>query len=1154
MAARGSYRNLVCLVGVLIISRTLQHAHGASYPQCLPDAVPESERKSLVGEQGLYPIGIWVNGWPAGYVTAAVVRILLAEKIGFNTVERGPGPSTVDGFYALTGCATPTNVQDRGCSASMTTQNHISVEGWTEAYASTWAAIERDYPQNAPQNLGNMGLILEFYRGFNVSWTSAAKYFDPPSSVDKSLLKPCQETRLMVSQAMTHYVEFTADWDGVETVTAETGTTIKGRCWDGYFWYPPACRDDASKCVIFFTGGWNMEETMQKAAGWNMPLSPVVAIDWDRFTKLPLQHRSTFYWWVPDPTFLSLNPMEITFPPFDRTAFARGDQRNSLSALSIDKYVSKDLQALAPSAEQLVRNFLIDMEAVNEMLRDQLQTGGSHSDVACRWVQRHADIWQTWLPDPTKCFAGFGLYHLATKSFMQDRSNTSGLTCQACPSGRFSSKLIDEDLTFVCRPCPSGSKQASGASLQCDPCNAGEYQDVNGSTSCKRCRLGHYQDQEGFTGCIKCPLGTSTYSVGAASLRDCVCTEGTIDTETSANISGDSSGQGQAHCVPCSEGLHCPLGSNLTSLKTGDSIVGEEFVPKLLKGYFSTEEKPIEVFKCQSSEHCLGGMPGQCAGEREVTSIPCADCPRGTSWSGDECVVCSGGVGVMWSFACCLFFLGLTIAFYVMSPKIAATATPVEAMGMIVGITGCLCQSIAIVGLTTVTWPEAFKAIAGPSQVLLLDLEGFAITCFISVPTSLRYIGTTLLFPAGVLWLLLCFLMTSWLPWLRKLCKIKPKQSWVRTMNVIGHFLQEGFGTMSALALKPLMCYEHPNGEQSLLKHAGVFCNSGEHSAMMVTGLVLLISFVLGFLGVCTWAVWNIPKWSISKTQRVAGFSFLVNRFTMYRWWYGVPILARGTLLSSCVVIATDFPPAQAAMVTLVISSFLLSHMRLLPWKTPVVNLLEGWVLSMLLFQVAITPTFKGGKPSDIENFNERVSLILLSSIAISLALIALAVALTILSELTARKCANGAFTGDWVVLNLGRRPDSQVLLEKIKQVAQELLAVEPEIAHKGFLSLHPGDVARISDSIDMISTDLLGTYHTNAISMNRVITFSRAHQRVRASLTPGEVAEGFDEVSDQSSSEVASEAASEVANEVANEVASKLFKSHPAKGKGDSL
>ena len=88
MAARGSYCNLLW-PGVLIIFSTSQHARGASYehyPQCLPDAVPENERKSLVG-QAPYPIGIWVNGWPAGYVTAAVVRILLADMIGFNTVE-----------------------------------------------------------------------------------------------------------------------------------------------------------------------------------------------------------------------------------------------------------------------------------------------------------------------------------------------------------------------------------------------------------------------------------------------------------------------------------------------------------------------------------------------------------------------------------------------------------------------------------------------------------------------------------------------------------------------------------------------------------------------------------------------------------------------------------------------------------------------------------------------------------------------------------------------------------------------------------------------------------------------------------------------------------------------------------------------------------
>jgi hypothetical protein len=44
-------------------------------------------------------------------------------------------------------------------------------------------------------------LILEFYRGFNVSWTEPDKYFDPPSSINRDWLKPCVETRLMITQA-----------------------------------------------------------------------------------------------------------------------------------------------------------------------------------------------------------------------------------------------------------------------------------------------------------------------------------------------------------------------------------------------------------------------------------------------------------------------------------------------------------------------------------------------------------------------------------------------------------------------------------------------------------------------------------------------------------------------------------------------------------------------------------------------------------------------------------------------------------------------------------------------------------------------------------------------------------------------------------------
>lgn len=38
---------------------------------------------------------------------------------------------------------------------------------------------------------------------------------------------------------------------------------------------------------------------MQKSTAWNMPLAPVVAKNWSVYTYLPLQVRSTFYWWIP---------------------------------------------------------------------------------------------------------------------------------------------------------------------------------------------------------------------------------------------------------------------------------------------------------------------------------------------------------------------------------------------------------------------------------------------------------------------------------------------------------------------------------------------------------------------------------------------------------------------------------------------------------------------------------------------------------------------------------------------------------------------------------------------------------------------------------------------------------------------------------------
>jgi len=1084
----------------LALSRHLRHftaftvlilgcaqAQSQEISACFPSvAVPKSDRKFLTGPRGPYPIGVWVCDWPAAYVTSEVVHILLEEILGFHVVQTGPGPNTVDAFYALAGCANPLNIQDRGCSATpVATTNHINVEGWTESYARTWAQIERDYPQNAPRNLGNMGyfgktsmflpkgiqlaaynqegLILEFYRGFNVSWTEADKYFDPPSSINKDWLKPCVETRLMITKAMEEYVTITDDWEGVEIVTNENGKSVsRGKCWDDYFWYAPACRDKPSKCVIFFTGGsgWNLEETMQKATAWNMPLAPAVAKTWGNFTQLPLQIDSTFYWWVPDPTFLSLDAVEITFPPFDRTAFRRGDMRTAPTALSIDKYVSQDLQTLAPEAHQLVRDMVMDLETVNDMLRDQKKTGDSSRAVACRWLQGHEDVWKPWLPDPTKCFSGFGLYHPPSNSFVKDRRNPVSLACSPCPSGTFSSKLVDgAGITFVCEPCPAGSIQASGASVECIPCKAGEYQDENGSILCKRCGMGEYQDQTGATGCKPCPTATSTHGLGSLFLGDCGCKQGSINV-ANATV-------GVVTCVACPEGLRCPLGSSLESLKMGDKNFGEAFTPRILEGYFSTEEQPLEVFKCQTLEHCPGGVPGRCPGRRE--GIPCSECPSGTSWTGKECRQCSGGLVVVPILAGGVFFLGLIAAYYAIPPRITAKATQGETLSMCAGVATGLVQCLAIIGLTSVRWPKAFESIAKSSSVVLLDMEIFSIACMVGGTNWGRYIMSLAVFPLGPLWLLVCFTSSRCF----KNCMCPAPWTWTRLLNTMGHFLQVGFSAMSALSLQPLMCYQHPNGQHSLLKHAGVFCNTGEHLVMLLSGIGLLSFMVVTFVGVCAWGAWHIPRWSLTHSDRIWAFAFLISRFRMDRWWYGVPVLLRFPLLSLCPVLATDFPPAQAAMVVTVLMAGLLLHICFLPWKVPVVNLVDGCLQAMLLLLVAITPDIEFTHA--IEDFHQGIALVILSCMLFLFTSLTFLVALVKLYQVVERATGRAvASTQDFTILNLRRRQSSVEIAELIKKVSERLLDLEAASAKEVLDQMHPGDVSRIIDTIQLLRTELL--------------------------------------------------------------------------------
>ena len=200
-------------------------------------------------------------------------------------------------------------------------------------------------------------------------------------------------------------------------------------------------RDASSTSPAEMAGIW--KETMQKVTAFNIPMASTTAIDYTAFTELPKQVKSVFYWWIPDPTFLGLDPLELMFPPYDRQAWLAGDKRTASTTTSIDIAVSGDLQALAPNAKNFLENWDISIKEVDKMLLDQIETGDDSATVACRWVQNHTTIWTDWLPDTTKCFAQFGLYNTLTDQFVTDRADKSFLECRACSSGTYLGETIE---------------------------------------------------------------------------------------------------------------------------------------------------------------------------------------------------------------------------------------------------------------------------------------------------------------------------------------------------------------------------------------------------------------------------------------------------------------------------------------------------------------------------------------------------------------------------------------------------------------------------------------------------------------------------------------------------------------------------------------
>jgi len=326
------------------------------------------------------------------------------------------------------------------------------------------------------------GVSLDWYRSYDATWSQPSRFFLDHADVDLEDLDLCTETYCMNAGYMGDYLEHTSDYDGVEM---GSDGNLRCRCdGTGKWWLSPACRSNASRCIPLVTGGkgWGLDQFMQKATIFNMSMAIATLKRYEGATLQKYAGEFTTYAWQPDTTFLrDFTSKLVIFPEHKPEEWTRNDKRTESVRLDLGKWVHKDLHKVSDGIFKLVSYLRITTTMINEILRDVVLRSPTLTDEAaeasaCQWLLSNRAVWEPWVPDQTRCAAGFGIQDLSGK--FADSFDTAH-ACAMCTPGRKSVELqgtpqTPHAATFRCAHCGAGSYSSYRAQI-CTVCVLGTY-------------------------------------------------------------------------------------------------------------------------------------------------------------------------------------------------------------------------------------------------------------------------------------------------------------------------------------------------------------------------------------------------------------------------------------------------------------------------------------------------------------------------------------------------------------------------------------------------------------------------------------------------------------------------------------------------------
>ena len=519
----------------------------------------------------------------------------------------------------------------------------------------------------------------------------------------------------------------------------------------------------------------------------------------------------------------------------------------------------------------------------------------------------------------------------------------TAFACEECPPGEYA----------LCARCSVGTIAVLTRSLACDACPAGQYGSNASATACETCDVGTFTDSAGASACTICgdhdDTGSTLWTTvgqrerggqlqwvdvdGSSSVTSCTCVEGARQSEHGA-------------CVPCGEGLICPLFGSV----------------QLQPGYFAAAEDLGSVWRCHGVDpgRCPGGAPGLCARLRDNSSIACGDCEPNTRWTTDgPCETCQpSDVSVLLVAFLVAAVSLLCLYCVVVNENRARNNDHVVLLATLGSQLVTVLQMMGVCKLLSVTWPKPFSTILTLTSLLNLKLEILNVGCVVGMSVVTRYAGTAFGFMVLLAVMCLFHMVHMGVFHSHEMLAGKWKTYRLALVGGLGSIFMLCYIVVVATICAPLRCESHPNGQSTLVDYPQVVClSSTDHQDMLVLG-GMASCIPIGFLSMACVVLHMLPKFlAKGDTAFLHAFSFLFFRFQPGAFWYALVLLARNTGMALAPALHEE--TLQLFVSVLILLPCTVISSVSLPWRAHLANLLDVGTNGSFVLVVFLGALFK---------------------------------------------------------------------------------------------------------------------------------------------------------------------------------------------------